>query len=145
MTELRAVVDGLRTPDVERDGLVPAIRSLADLLSRVHHIEIDVVADGEPGLEGRAEHEVFRIVQEALTNAVRHSRAAKVTVEVANADGLDVTIQDDGQGFEPGARNVRGKRLGLTSMRDRASVLGGSLTIDSAPGRGSTVRLEVPA
>jgi signal transduction histidine kinase len=145
MTELRAVVDGLRTPDVERDGLVPAIRSLADLLSRVHHIEIDVVADGEPGLEGRAEHEVFRIVQEALTNAVRHSQAARVTVTVANGDGLDVTIHDDGHGFEPGARNVRGKRLGLTSMRDRASGLGGRLTIESDPGRGSTVRLEVPA
>jgi signal transduction histidine kinase len=145
MTELRAVVDGLRTPDLERDGLVPAIRSLADLLSRVHHIEIEVESDGDPGLEGRAEHEVFRIVQEALTNAVRHSQAAKVTVSVANGDGLDVTIRDDGQGFEPGARNVRGKRLGLTSMRDRASGLGGRLTIDSAPGRGSTIRLEVPA
>jgi signal transduction histidine kinase len=145
MTELRAVVDGLRTPDLERDGLVPAIRSLADLLSRVHHIEIEVVADEEPGLEGRAEHEVFRIVQEALTNAVRHSQAARVTVTVANGDGLDVTIRDDGHGFEPGARNVRGKRLGLTSMRDRASVLGGRLTIESSPGRGSTVHLEVPA
>jgi signal transduction histidine kinase len=145
MTELRAVVDGLRTPDLERDGLVPAIRSLADLLSRVHHIEIEVVADEEPGLEGRAEHEVFRIVQEALTNAVRHSQAARVTVTVANGDGLDVTIRDDGHGFEPGARNVRGKRLGLTSMRDRASVLGGRLTIESSLGRGSTVHLEVPA
>jgi signal transduction histidine kinase len=145
MTELRAVVDGLRTPDVERDGLVPAIRNLADLLSRVHHLEIDVVADGEPGLEGRAEHEVFRIVQEALTNAVRHSQAARVTVTVGNGDGLDVTIRDDGHGFEPGARNVRGKHLGLTSMRDRASGLGGRLTIESDPGRGSTVRLEVPA
>lgn len=145
MAELRAVVDGLRTPDVERDGLVPAIRSLAELLSRVHHIEIEVVADGEPGLEGRAEHEVFRIVQEALTNAVRHSQADNVTVSVANGEGLAVTIRDDGQGFEPQERNVRGKRLGLTSMRDRASGLGGRLTIDSAPGQGATVRLEVPA
>jgi signal transduction histidine kinase len=145
MTELRAVVDGLRTPDVDRDGLLPAIRSLADLLSRVHHIEIEVVCDGEPDLEGRAEHEVFRIVQEALTNAVRHSQAGKVTVSVANGDGLAVSIKDDGMGFEPDARSSRGKRLGLTSMRDRAYALGGRLTIDSAPGRGSTVRLEVPA
>lgn len=145
MAELRAVVDGLRTPDVERDGLVPAIRSLAELLSRVHHIEIEVVADGEPGLEGRAEHEVFRIVQEALTNAVRHSQADNVTVSVANGESLAITIRDDGQGFEPQERNFRGKRLGLTSMRDRASGLGGRLTIDSAPGQGATVRLEVPA
>ena len=144
MTELRAVVDGLRTPDVDRDGLLPAIRSLADLLSRVHHIEIEVVCDEDPELEGRAEHEVFRIVQEALTNAVRHSKAARVTVSVANGDGLAVIVRDDGLGFEPEARTSRGKRLGLTSMRDRASALGGRLSIDSAPGRGSTVRLEVP-
>lgn len=145
MAELRAVVDGLRTPDVDRDGLLPAIRSLADLLSRVHHIEIEVLCDEDPDLEGRAEHEVFRIVQEALTNAVRHSHAARVTVSVANGDRLAVVVQDDGLGFEPDARKLRGKRLGLTSMRDRASALGGRLTIDSAPGGGSTVRLEVPA
>ena len=144
MAELRAVVEGLRTPDVDRDGLLPAIRSLADLLSRVHHIDIEVVSDGDHALEGRAEHEVFRIVQEALTNAVRHSRAAKVTVSVANGEGLAVTIKDDGQGFDPDARTSRGRRLGLTSMRERASVIGGRLTIASSPGEGATVRLEVP-
>jgi signal transduction histidine kinase len=111
----------------------------------VHHIEIEVLCDEDPDLEGRAEHEVFRIVQEALTNAVRHSHAARVTVSVANGDRLAVVVQDDGLGFEPDARKLRGKRLGLTSMRDRASALGGRLTIDSAPGGGSTVRLEVPA
>jgi signal transduction histidine kinase len=145
MTELRAVVDGLRTPDVDRDGLLPAIRNLASLLSRVHRVEIEVECDDDPGLEGRAEHEVFRIVQEALTNAVRHSQAARITVSVANGGGLAVTIRDDGLGFEPEARTSRGKRLGLTSMRDRAYSLGGRLTIDSAPGHGATVRLEIPA
>jgi signal transduction histidine kinase len=145
MAELRAVVEGLRTPDVERDGLLPAIRSLAQLMSRVHHIEVDVVADGEPDLEGRAEHEVFRIVQEALTNAVRHAHAAKVTVTIANDDGVEIVVNDDGIGFEPDARASRGRRLGLTSMRERASLLGGTLTITSSPGEGATVRLEVPA
>jgi signal transduction histidine kinase len=144
MAELRAVVEGLRTPDVERDGLLPAIRSLAQLMSRVHHIEVDVVAEGEPDLEGRAEHEVFRIVQEALTNAVRHAHAAKVTVSVANDDGVEIVVNDDGIGFEPDARASRGRRLGLTSMRERASLLGGTLTITSSPGEGATVRLEVP-
>ena len=144
MAELRAVVEGLRTPDVDRDGLLPAIRSLAELMSRVHHIEVDVIADVEPGLEGRAEHEVFRIVQEALTNAVRHAQAANVTVGVSNGDSLEVTISDDGVGFDPDARLNRGRRLGLTSMRERASSLGGRLSITSSPGEGATVRLEVP-
>jgi signal transduction histidine kinase len=145
MAELRAVVEGLRTPDVDRDGLLPAIRSLAALLSRVHHIEVEVTADGEPNLDGRAEHEVFRIVQEALTNAVRHAQAAKVTVSLVNWENLEVVIRDDGRGFDPSARAHRGRRLGLTSMRDRASAIGGRLTITSAPGEGATVRLEVPA
>jgi signal transduction histidine kinase len=144
MTELRAVVDGLRPPDVERDGLLAAIRSLAALLSRVHQIEIAVLADTEPNLDGRAEHEVFRIVQEALTNAVRHARAGKVTVSFADGAGLRVVVSDDGLGFDPDARSSRGRRLGLTSMRDRASALGGSLEITSSPGQGATVSLEVP-
>jgi signal transduction histidine kinase len=144
MTELRAVVDGLRTPDVDRDGLVPAIRSLAQLMSRVHHIEVEVVAEGDPGLEGRAEHEVFRIVQEAMTNAVRHAQAAKVTVSVLNGESLEVVVDDDGVGFDPD-RSSRGRRLGLTSMRERASSLGGRIVITSSPGEGATVRLEVPS
>jgi signal transduction histidine kinase len=144
MTELRAVVDGLRTPDVDRDGLVPAIRSLAQLMSRVHHIEVEVVAEGDPGLGGRAEHEVFRIVQEAMTNAVRHAQAAKVTVSVLNGESLEVVVDDDGVGFDPD-RSSRGRRLGLTSMRERASSLGGRIVITSSPGEGATVRLEVPS
>ena len=144
MAELRAVVDGLRTPDVDRDGLIPAIRSLAALLSRVHSIEVDVVADAEPELESRAEHEVFRIVQEALTNAVRHAEAASVSVTVVSSNGLQVTVRDDGQGFDPGGRTARGRRLGLTSMRERASAIGGRLTIVSSPGAGTTIDLEVP-
>jgi signal transduction histidine kinase len=144
MAELRAVVDGLRPPDVDRDGLVPAIKSLAELLSRVHSIEVEVITEGEPNLDGRTEHEVFRIVQEALTNAVRHAEAARVTVSVVGVDSLQVTIRDDGHGFDPDARTYRGRRLGLTSMRERASSIGGQLTIVSSPGAGATVQLEVP-
>ncbi|MDP9144714.1 MAG: GAF domain-containing sensor histidine kinase [Actinomycetota bacterium] len=144
MAELRAVVEGLRTPDVDRDGLLPAIRNLAALLSRVHHIEVVVVADAEPNLDGRAEHEVFRIVQEALTNAVRHGQPARVTVSLVDGDELQVLVRDDGHGFDPNERNYRGRRLGLTSMRERASAIGGRLTIESSPGEGATVRLEVP-
>jgi len=144
MTELRAVVDGLRTPDVERDGLVPAIRGLAQLMSRVHQIEVEVVAEAEPELGGRAEHEVFRIIQEALTNAVRHAQAAKVTVSMSNGESLEVIVEDDGVGFDPDARASRGRRLGLTSMRERASSLGGTIAITSSEGQGATVRLEIP-
>lgn len=145
MTELRIAVDGLRTPDVDRDGLLPAIRNLATLLSRVHKVEIDVDAATEPELEGSVEHEVFRIVQEALTNAVRHSSARRVGVRIQNGATLAVEVADDGNGFDPYSRTSRGRRLGLTSMRERALAIGGRLTIDSSPGHGATVRLEVPS
>jgi signal transduction histidine kinase len=144
MAELRAVVEGLRTPDVDRDGLLPAIRSQAALLSRVHHLDVDVEADEEPTLDGRVEHEVFRIVQEALTNAVRHAQPARVTVSVVSGDNLQLTVRDDGLGFDPDEQNNRGRRLGLTSMRERAASIGGTLTISSSPGNGATVHLEVP-
>ena len=105
MAELRAVVEGLRTPDVDRDGLLPAIRSLADLLSRVHHIDIEVVADGEP----RPWRDAPSTRCSASSRRPSPTRSgipepAKVTVSVANGDGLAVTIRDDGQGFEPDAR-----------------------------------------
>jgi signal transduction histidine kinase len=144
MAELRAVVEGLRTPDVDRDGLLPAIRSQAALLSRVHHLDVDVEANEEPTLDGRVEHEVFRIVQEALTNAVRHAQPARVTVSLVSGDSLQLTVRDDGLGFDPDEQNYRGRRLGLTSMRERAASIGGTLTISSSPGNGATVRLEVP-
>lgn len=144
MAELRAVVEGLRTPDVDRDGLLPAIRSQAALLSRVHHLDVDVEADEEPNLDGRVEHEVFRIVQEALTNAVRHAQPARVKVSLLSGDSLQLTVRDDGLGFDPDKQNYRGRRLGLTSMRERAASIGGTLTISSSPGHGATVRLEVP-
>ncbi len=145
MTELRTAVDGLRTPDVDRDGLLPAIRNLATLLSRVHKIEIDVDAATEPDLEGSVEHEVFRIVQEALTNAVRHASARRVRVRIQNGATLAVEVADDGNGFDPYSRTSRGRRLGLTSMRERALAIGGRLSIDSSPGHGAAVRLEVPS
>lgn len=99
-----------------------------------------------PALDGGAEHQLFRIVQEALTNAVRHGRPSKVEVRMrAAGDLLELEVSDDGRGFDPEGRAHRGRRLGLTSMRERAAALGGELSIRSAPGEGTTVHLEVPA
>ncbi len=66
-------------------------------------------------------------------------------ITVENGDLLAVEVADDGNGFDPNSRTSRGRRLGLTSMRERAQSIGGRLTIESSPGKGATVRLEVPA
>lgn len=87
---------------------------------------------------------VFRILQEALTNTARHAGARSVAVRLRHAEGrLQLTIHDDGRGFRPEAVRER-KHFGLLGMHERAIVFGGNLRIDSAPGHGTTVQLDVP-
>jgi signal transduction histidine kinase len=111
-------------------------------------IELDV---GDlPDLEPDVEHQVLRIAQEAVTNALRHADAGRVRVSLRSDDPaapgqVTLRVVDDGRGFDPEARAVRSRRLGLTSMHERAASLGGALTIASAPGQGTTVQLGFPA
>jgi signal transduction histidine kinase len=86
----------------------------------------------------------LRIAHEALHNAVRHANAEHVQVRVRGDNGtLTIEVADDGVGFAPERAEVRSRHLGLTSMEERAQELGGRLEIRSAPGKGTTVRLEV--
>ena len=147
--ELREVVEGLRPADLERDGLVVALRSHLAVAGRAHGIAVSLEAACEPGLDADAEHQVLRVVQEAVANALRHAKPSRVTVtltEPAGPDGgeLVVRVADDGVGFDPQARRHRARRLGLTSMHERAEAIGGTLTIDSTPGAGTVVELRAP-
>lgn len=114
------------------------------MLRRLHDVEILIdVQDGAGA--GAQDPDVLRIAQEALHNALRHAAPDRVSVRVA-ADGdhlLVVEVIDDGSGFEPGDAELRSKHLGLTSMEERARSIGGRLELRSAPGAGTTVRLEV--
>jgi signal transduction histidine kinase len=116
------------------------------MLERVHGVPIALwVGDGVDGDTDRC-LAVLRIAHEALHNALRHARPEHVTVSLAHVDGtLTVEVHDDGVGFEPASTELRSRHLGLTSMEERAGELGGRLQIRSAPGTGTTVRLEVPA
>ena len=143
--ELRALVLELRPPALEADGLVTTVRKHLDVAGRAHGLRVTLRADGEERLPADVERELFRIVQEAVTNVLRHARASTLEVEMTFAGGLVVVVvTDDGVGFDPTARSVRSRRLGLTSMRERALALGGRLTLRSEPGAGTTVRVEVP-
>jgi signal transduction histidine kinase len=143
--ELRSLVFGLRPPQLDRDGLVTTVGKHLEVLSRAHGLKSDLHSRGDATLEPQVERELYRIVQEALSNVVRHAHARSLAVEIELGDPVvNVIVRDDGDGFDPGARNIRERRLGLTSMRERAESLGGSLRIDSSPGAGTTVRVEVP-
>ncbi|MBV9049613.1 MAG: GAF domain-containing sensor histidine kinase [Solirubrobacterales bacterium] len=149
LAELRSLIFGLRPPVLARDGLAGALAKEIEMLRRVHGVTIELHADTGSEAAGAADRDlaVLRIVHEALHNAVRHARAERVSVRASRqADGvLMVEVNDDGIGFDPERAELRSRHLGLTSMEERARELGGRLAIRSAPGAGTTVRLEVPA
>jgi signal transduction histidine kinase len=144
LDELRALILGLRPPDLERDGFVETLRKELDMLARVHGVALEFVEDpASPwSPDGDADLAVLRIVQEAAHNALRHARAGTVRVIISDRA---VEIVDDGVGFDPAGPELRARHLGLTSMEERASELGGRLSIQSAPGAGTVVRLELEA
>ena len=145
--ELRVLILDLRPPALGTDGLVAAVHKHLAVAARARGLRtsVAVTGDGQTTLGPQAERELFRIVQEAVSNAVRHAEASAVDVVVSFEGGTAaVTVTDDGAGFDPAARAVRSRRLGLTSMRERAQALGGTLVVRSAPGEGTTVRAEVP-
>jgi signal transduction histidine kinase len=143
--ELRSLIFELRPSQLETDGLVATIRKDLEVLGRAHGLKADLRVHGTPELDSTVEVELYRIVQEALNNAVRHAQADTVEVEVEARDGLvTITVRDDGGGFDPGARAIRERRLGLTSMRERAERLRGTFSVESAPGAGTAVHVEVP-
>jgi signal transduction histidine kinase len=144
MEELRSLIFELRPPEAESEGLATALRKHVDVLQSVHGdaVALSLEGDAEPHA-GAAE--VLRIAQEALQNALRHAGATRVDVRLHAEDGhLRVAVADDGVGFDPDEPGLRSRRLGLTSMEERARALGGTLSIESRPGAGTTVTLEVP-
>jgi signal transduction histidine kinase len=145
MDELRSLVFELRPAALEAEGLAATLRKHVDVLRRVHGREIGLRVAGGAKASPRVEGEVFRIAQEALGNALRHARAGRVDVSLDTGDGgIVLVVADDGEGFDAGAPALRARRLGLTSMEERARSTGGTLAIDSQPGAGTTIRLEVP-
>jgi signal transduction histidine kinase len=123
------------------------LRKHVDVLRRVSGRAIELRIGAPPPLGAAAAGQVFRIAQEALQNALRHADAARIEVRLEGGGDrrLVLSVADDGQGFDAGAPVLRGRRLGLTSMEERAAELGGRLTVSSRPGAGTTVRLELPA
>jgi len=138
--EIRQVVEGLRPPALDQLGLVPALRAFAERNGE-GHTQITVHApDRVSPLPAAVEVAAYRIVTEAVTNAVRHARAQTCSVRLEVNETLSIDISDDGDGlpadYRPG--------VGLTSMRERAVELGGRFEIESEPGKGTVVSVLLP-
>jgi len=126
--------------------LVPAIRFLAGAVSKRSNLPIHVSAEIPARLSSSAEIAVYRVVQEALTNAVKHAQARSVSVEIIEEDStVHCIIQDDGVGFSPESAQQTGKRkgLGLVAMQERLNAIGGIIEFESAPMHGTTIRLSL--
>jgi len=143
LEELRSLIFELRPPDLVRDGLCGALRKHVEVLRRVQPVPVEMEGDLELEPDPRRDAEVLRIAQEATQNALRHARASRIVIRLAATNGrLELDVTDDGVGFDPASAKVRGRRLGLTSMEERAQRIGGQLEIRSAAGEGTRVHLD---
>ncbi len=142
--DMRVLVDTLRPVDVDREGLAAALRKRVELIGRVHDVPVEVEVDGDPQLSPTVARELLYVANEALTNALRHGAATRVEVRLSEEDGtVRLCVDDDGRGFDLAATRRSSRRLGLTSMRERADAVGGTFRIRTAPGTGTRVCVEV--
>lgn len=149
ISQVRSLSLSLRPPLLEEAGLVAALEHLLAGLAERAGLEIEfVAAPNIPNEPGQAPKVVFRIVQEAVNNALRHARARRITVFLSQRNGgLDLAVRDDGIGFDPEAARrsaSSGEHLGLLGMAERVRAAGGTLEIDTAPGRGCRITAWVP-
>lgn len=141
LEEARATLAGLRPPVLDDLGLGGGLTSLA---ASVHDLDVCVEAS-DARLPEHVEIAIYRIAQEALNNVCQHGAASRATIAfTANASAAMLVVGDDGRGFEPEHARSTATGYGLIGMSERAELVGGTLTVRSAPGAGTTVRAEVP-
>ncbi len=145
---VKRMIRGLLPPILEPSGLAFALQSMFRDVEDVYGFRIDSELEQvEDELDALATLSLYRIVQEAVTNAVKHSGAGEAVVTLRTANGRVIaTIRDEGRGFEwTEAEALDGDgRIGLTGMHERAALVGGIFTVRSAPGEGTTIRASVP-
>ena len=136
----------LRPADLDQFGLLPALLGLFERYTSQTGIMVDFKhRDIDRRFESKVETAAYRVVQQALTNTAQHAGVAGVTVRLwAEANKLQLQVEDRGRGFDPEIVMKVTRSNGLFGMSERASLVGGRLTIDSAPGKGTTITAELP-
>jgi two-component system, NarL family, sensor histidine kinase DevS len=144
LQDVRRLAVQLRPKALDDFGLVAALERLAQTFSESSGIRVQLEASiGDQRLATEVETTVYRIVQEALTNVVKHAEASEVSILLVLREGtLTTVVEDNGGGFDPG--QAGSDSLGLEGIRERVALHDGRLTLESAPGSGTTLRVEVP-
>lgn len=147
IAELRRVIFDLRPITLDAAGLVPAVETLVDDLQKVYDARIELWVSGTPcRFVSQVEIGAYRIIQEAVNNALKHANAASVHIQLRFANAtLEVEVRDDGEGFSvEEVTPIYGKQAGLVGMRERARSLGGELDLRSDAGLGTLVSATIP-
>jgi signal transduction histidine kinase len=146
LLETRQAITVLRTGAVSWQEFESAVTALADEFARNHDVDVQVTAQGQTSaLDAEVQLDLLRLVHEALSNAVRHGGATRIEIALATAPRqLEVTIRDNGAGFEPADVLASRGSVGLSSMAERLQRHAGRLAIESTPGQGTCVRACVP-
>ncbi len=142
--DIRRLVYDLRPPVLDQLGLVAALRQHCERFSRETGIEVRLHAEVGSSVPAAAEVAIFRVVQEALVNVQKHASASRADVRLERrGEWIELHVHDDGTGF-PANRPALSSGTGIRSMRERAEVLGGTLSITSHPGAGTELVARIP-
>lgn len=143
LTEMRALIFELRPESLEIEGLVAALNRQVAVLRARHKLAVEFDLEQEPDLPLEKKEALYRIAQEALHNIIKHARASRVVLGLTiQAGEISLTVRDNGRGFDPS--EVFPGHLGLSSMRERALKVGGTLVIESSPGQETTICVRIP-
>jgi signal transduction histidine kinase len=145
LQDVRRLAVELRPSALDDFGLVPAVERLTDTFREQSGLQVDLESQlGEERLATEAETTLYRVIQEALTNVIKHAEAERVSILLQRKNSAVLAVvEDDGSGFDPGS--TREDALGLAGMRERVLLAGGRLQVESTPGSGTTVVAEVPS
>ncbi|MEH6659563.1 sensor histidine kinase [Leeuwenhoekiella marinoflava] len=144
--KVRSIAHAKNSGVIANQGLLKAVKELAQKVSQLNGLEIEVVDHGMTNrLENTLEISIFRIIQELITNIIKHAQANSVTIHLINhGDTLNIMVEDDGVGFETRHVIKRSLGMGISNIDRRVEHLNGSLTLESEPGKGTTVIIDIP-
>ena len=144
--KVRTVAHAKNSGVIAKQGLLKAINEMAENVSASNKIAIEVIDHGlENRLENSLELTIFRIIQELITNTIKHSKATEVTIHITNhEESLNIMVEDNGIGFNPSQITKTNKGMGISNIDKRVEHLDGSMTIESEKEKGTTIIIDIP-
>lgn len=144
--KIRSIAHTKNSGVIAKQGLLKAVQNMADKISVSNTIQVDVIDHGlENRLENSLELTIFRIIQELITNVIKHAHATKAHIHLTNHDdALNIMIEDNGKGFNPSQITTKNKGMGISSIDKRVAHLQGTMTIESEPLKGTTIIIDIP-